>query len=682
MPKVFFGIIYLIVALIVFHTTVRCMKRKEDMAGVTAQVCFFGALSVFAISAALFSNEYMIMSLAYSVQGACMDFLLISLLDCTYRMADFGKINKWIKRGLLAFAVTDAALILSNPWTNFVLTFQQEIAENGDLYLYYSGRPWDMLHLGFCYTLLLICYIVLIVKCVKMPVIYAGRYIMEIVMLTTIAGINLLFIVSSVKMDYSCLFFGLAAIYMYHIVFDYRPTIARAYVRGMVIDKMHEPLVLFDIKEHLVDYNQEAADKFGLKKEDLCYMTREYFETNILLLSYEKEITQFSKEVVVTQDYEDLTYKMNIQMLKSKRGRNLGELCMFHDITKQKTMYKALEKMSLYDSLTGFYTNRAFEQQMKELDEAKENYIVAICNISGMKLLNSIYERKIGDKIIMVMAEELRSVLPEDTVIAYMEDNYTVMVARGITEDQMNLYLATAARRVNQLALPKVPIYLNYGVACRENTAVSIQEYIRYAEMDLMLKKGQNGMEQRRQMSRALCEEYFECEYESKAHVERIKVIARKMADKLGLPEKEKEKLDLLCYFHDIGRVKTREEVWSHDKIISRDELDVIKLHPITGFQIASELELGHDISNLILYHHENYNGSGYPYGLSGDAIPLLSKILAIVDSYDIMVNDQLYKGAITQESALEELHKYSGTQFDPELVKLFKECLKERSVN
>ncbi|MBP3569509.1 MAG: HD domain-containing protein [Lachnospiraceae bacterium] len=125
--------------------------------------------------------------------------------------------------------------------------------------------------------------------------------------------------------------------------------------------------------------------------------------------------------------------------------------------------------------------------------------------------------------------------------------------------------------------------------------------------------------------------------------------------------------------------MKTREEVWSRAAAITRDELDIVKLHSVTGYQIVREMQLKHDIAELVLYHHENYDGSGYPYGVSGEEIPLLARILAIIDSYDVMVNDQLYKGAVTEEMALEELRRYAGSQFDPVLVHKFEECLNER---
>ncbi|MBR6771400.1 MAG: HD domain-containing protein, partial [Lachnospiraceae bacterium] len=400
----------------------------------------------------------------------------------------------------------------------------------------------------------------------------------------------------------------------------------------------------------------------------------------ILQLTYEENPDMsLNKEVVVQKEYAEIMYRLTLRDLKSKRGLYMGKMYVFQDITKQKLMYNALENMSSYDPLTGFYTSRVFENKLEEWDKNAEEYIVAICNIAGMKLINAFYERKTGSSIIQRMSEELRDVLPEESLVCYADDDCTVIVAKGITENQMNLYLSNAARKLKKRGLNNIPIFLNYGIARRENTSVSINEYIKYAAMDMLIKKGRDGASQKREMTEALTKEYFHNEYESLEHVNRIQVLARALAEKLSLSEEDMKKLDLLCFYHDIGRVKTREEVWSRAAVITRDELDVIKLHSITGYQIVKEMQLEYDISELVLYHHENFDGSGYPYGLKGEAIPVLDRILAIVDSYDVMINDQLYKGAVSEEAALEELRNNAGIQFDPALVKKFEECLKER---
>lgn len=454
----------------------------------------------------------------------------------------------------------------------------------------------------------------------------------------------------------------------------------RKRARYLLADTLHEPVIIFDKKELLADFNKEAAEKFNLTDAKINVLTREVFETTILQLTYEEiPNPKVNREVMVDTEYASITYHVTVQQIQSTRKGFIGTVYAFQDITKEKLMYNALEKMSSYDQLTGFYTSRVFFNKVAELNKTSEEYIVAVCNIAGLKLINSFYSREVTDSIIRKMAEELRDVLPEDALICYAAEDTTVIVAGGITEEQMNLYLFNAARKLKKRAMENVPVFLNYGVARRENTSVAIEEYIKYAEMDLLIKKGKERLKQKREMTNAITEEYFRNEYESLEHVERIKVLSEGFAKYLNLSAKDTEKLMLLCTYHDIGRVRTRDEVWTRASIITRDELDVVKLHSITGYQIAICMSLSHDIADLILHHHENYDGSGYPYGVSGEDIPYLARVIAIIDSYDVMINDQLYKGAVPEDTALKELQKNAGTQFDPELVKAFEAYLKER---
>ncbi len=623
MVRIGIGILCIAVSAVCFHMMNQCRKSQKITSAVTGKVYLFGALFNLLNALPFFLNNSLLSSLAISCILVCANGFLYFMQDYMFRLIELSKakkVYKWIISGII---VVDSVIIFSNPWTELVMTFQQKIfwAEPFTLVV---PKLLFFIHCIYSYLTLITIIVLLLRKCIRIPLAYDGGYSMT--------------------------------------------------------NKLKEPILVFDNKNLLADYNVEAAEKFGLTEKDLYKITREHFETDILQLTYEEvPALDINRETMLQKDYAAITYQLTLKSLTSELGNIVGIMYVFRDITKQKMMYNALENMSAYDQLTGFYTGRIFAEKLAEWDKEPEEYIVAVCNIAGMKLFNSFYDRKVGDGIIQKMSEEVRNVLPEDALVCYSADDSTVIVARGITEEQMNLYLSNAARKLKKRGLENVPVFLNYGLARRENTAVSIEEYIKYAMMDLLIKKGKDSKAQKREITRALCDEYFRNEYESLEHIERVISLAEGMADKLKLNERDKEKLLLLCRYHDIGRVRTREDVWSHAAVITRDERDIIKLHAITGYQILSQMELEHNIAELVLCHHENFDGSGYPYGLAGREIPLISRIFAVIDSYDIMVNDQLYKDAVSEEKALEELKKFSGSQFDPELVTVFETYLKER---
>lgn len=148
------------------------------------------------------------------------------------------------------------------------------------------------------------------------------------------------------------------------------------------------------------------------------------------------------------------------------------------------------------------------------------------------------------------------------------------------------------------------------------------------------------------------------------------------MAQILNLPEKEKEASSLLADFHDVGKITIPQENLQKPGPLSREEWGIIRRHPETGFRIAQAIPVLALIANLVLAHHEWYNGQGYPRGLKSEEIPLLARLIAICEAFDVMVSSRPYKRILLLEEAITEPQRYSGTQFDPALVAIFVEIL------
>lgn len=160
-------------------------------------------------------------------------------------------------------------------------------------------------------------------------------------------------------------------------------------------------------------------------------------------------------------------------------------------------------------------------------------------------------------------------------------------------------------------------------------------------------------------------------------HSERIMEYAVQIAQKLGLPEEEIESLRYAAMLHDIGKIGVRGIILNNPDGLTGEEYDEIKKHPLVGEGIIKPIGLLQPIRPLIRHHHEWYNGKGYPGGLSGENIPLGARILAVVDAYDAMKSDRPYRKALTEETAIQELKRGSGSQFDSQVVEVFLEILK-----
>ena len=138
--------------------------------------------------------------------------------------------------------------------------------------------------------------------------------------------------------------------------------------------------------------------------------------------------------------------------------------------------------------------------------------------------------------------------------------------------------------------------------------------------------------------------------------------------------DSQMEDLVLTITLHDIGKLAVPEQLLMKLGRLTPEEFKVIKDHSVRGYRIAlCSNELAH-VAPAILGHHERWDGEGYPEGLKGDEIPLLSRIVAIVDSYDVMTHDRPYRKAISRAEAQRELKRCAGSQFDPKLVAAFLE--------
>lgn len=158
------------------------------------------------------------------------------------------------------------------------------------------------------------------------------------------------------------------------------------------------------------------------------------------------------------------------------------------------------------------------------------------------------------------------------------------------------------------------------------------------------------------------------------SHLEEVEKLGIMTAEQLGV-ELKGHKLDAFkaaLRLHDIGKVGVPDHILKKKGRLTNEEWAIMKEHVKKGVKILEPLTDFNDVAKIILYHHENFDGSGYPYGISGENIPLESRILAIVDSFHAMISDRCYRKAMSVEEAIEELKRCSGTQFDPKVVEAF----------
>jgi len=162
-------------------------------------------------------------------------------------------------------------------------------------------------------------------------------------------------------------------------------------------------------------------------------------------------------------------------------------------------------------------------------------------------------------------------------------------------------------------------------------------------------------------------------------HMKDIAEYSVGIAKKLNLSEKEIENIRKAGLLHDLGKVSVPDHILLKAGKLTEDEMEIIKKHPTTGAKMIEQVEPLKDAREIIKHHQECYDGSGYPDGLKAKEIPLGARIIAVADAFGAMTTDRPYRKALSIEQAVMELKKFSGIQFDPEIVELFISLLKER---
>ncbi len=361
--------------------------------------------------------------------------------------------------------------------------------------------------------------------------------------------------------------------------------------------------------------------------------------------------------------------------LRDTTGRVVGAIETIRDITERKRQEKKLEFISLYDQLTGLHNRAFFEREMTRIKSSQEYPITILsADLNGLKIINDTMGHDWGDKLLEACAQVLRNSLRSSDILARLGGDEFVAILPG-TSEQAGEDIANRLRanvdRYN-LQNPELPLSLSIGLATAKGEGVSLEETLKKSDNFMYREKLYHNINNRNQIINTLLATLAERDYFAEGHAQRLSRICLDMGEKLGLTPRQINNLTLLAQVHDLGKVGIPDRVLYKRGPLTEDEWEIMRLHPEKGYRIALSSPDLPDVAELILKHHERWDGKGYPLGLRGKEIPIECRVLAIVDAFDAMTNERPYSEAISRPEAIKIIKEKAGTQFDPELVEVF----------
>jgi diguanylate cyclase (GGDEF)-like protein/putative nucleotidyltransferase with HDIG domain len=452
------------------------------------------------------------------------------------------------------------------------------------------------------------------------------------------------------------------------------------------LERESHPIIIDSIINKPEFQNLAEEEKAGLKAaevEVLCPLKSKQKLVAILALSKRHQGGRYSRD-----DIDLMT------ILSSKAADNF----------ENASLYESAKQRANTDELTGLFNHGFFHQRLEEEIARSSRYgevfSLILMDIDNFKMCNDVSGHLTGDKILKNISSLVRKTARNsDICFRYGGDEFAIILPQTTIDGSRTLAERIRKGVESLVTWPDNPLSVSLGVASWPTDGVLKDDLIRSSDAALYHSKhtgknrinvacevalsevfriesstSQNGSDAKALLKTiySLAASVDAKDSNTEGHSQKVSRYATKIAGAMGFTSDGIERIRTAALLHDIGKIGIPEQIFKKTGLLTADEREVIQAHPNLGVSIIQHVEGLRDCLAGIQYHHEHYNGKGYPSGLKGSNIPLDARILAVADSFDAMTSPRPYRKSTSHEEALNEIKRCAGTQFDPHIADVF----------
>lgn len=615
--------------------------------------------------ASIMTDNHFVCSLMSSIYFCFIDFMLLYLVQFFYTLLDIRTSRKpWetrVSRVLQILVLIDVIGLMINPFTGHAISYRLIPGRSIACYAFDQHVPYK-LHLLLCYCMIAYGFALLLRKARKVPPLYRTTYRRVILCVLIVVLMNAIYLLQifPYNLDLSILFYSLLGYGVYISTFMYGERMILNRICQTILENSDQPLLIFDYNDRLFFLNEAGNELFPTfqNREDPPKIQdfAELLQTKDLLENPQEKLRFYWTSPAPAS----VSYICDHQILRDKKYRVLAQSFVFTN------------NMLGTDPLTGYQTEQYFNVHDQELTKSASWPIgLAVCDLNRLSILNNLLGYSRGNDAIALQAELLRKHMPERSAFVRLRDAKLCVICYGLSEGEIKARIRKVDEELEKTRGFSMTLKMDSAICMLEEQESAVEAAAR-ANAVLKTRKLLDQESNHSGVIDALSQMLMECDPETESHVRRTRILGDNLSYDIGLSDYERDQLSLLCLFHDIGKVGIPLNILNKPGPLSDEERAIMQEHVQKGYRIARATVGLEIVAEPILHHHERWDGTGYPDGLAHEAIPILSRIISVVDAYDAMVTDRPYRKGISSEAALEELLRCAGTQFDPYIADAF----------